>query len=98
MRKGVDITTFGYKYGSPPEADRVYDVRDLSGDPLYRHQVREKAEKISQELEPGEHIAIGCFLGHDRSPAVAKEVQRLYGGTIEHRDRHRNHHTIKVED
>lgn len=99
MRKyGVHIQTFGHDYGDPPEADRVYDVRDLSGDPLYRHEVRERAEEIAREVEPGEHVAIGCKLGHDRSPAVAKEVVKLMGGTIEHRDRHRNHYTVRVED
>lgn len=95
---GVHITTFGYDYGDPPKADRVYDVRDLSGDPLYRHEIEEKAEEIARDCESGEHIAIGCRLGHDRSPAVAKDVRRLKGGTIEHRDKHRNHHTVRVED
>jgi RNase adaptor protein for sRNA GlmZ degradation len=92
MRKKAHVTTFGYEYGNPPEADRVYDVRDLHDHPMNSGKIEERAEEIMEELEAGDHIAIGCELGHDRSPHVAARIKKEFGATVEHRDKWRNDH------
>jgi hypothetical protein len=71
------ITTFGYSHGEPPQADLVYDARQVAHHDLdaWEQAASDLAEQI--KAEPGIDVAIGCEDGDDRSVHIARFVQKL---------------------
>lgn len=83
------ITTFGYKHGKPPSADRVYDVHGVPDEDHDAEQA--KADMIAGECTPGDHIAIGCTHGQYTSVGISRLVKKRledegHDVTITHRD------------
>ena len=98
----VSVTSFGFKYGIPIEADLVFDVRFLPN-PYYiaelRHQTGTYLERLigfllPQYVEEGKSalvIAIGCTGGRHRSVAIARALadfvrRKGYTASENHRD------------
>lgn len=73
----VKITTFGFDHSDPPKGvDRLYDLRDLPDRPGADPEVDEKAADIAKETHDGDHIAIGCREGQNRSVVCAHYVRK----------------------
>ncbi len=94
----VQLVSFGYKFGLPPSADLVFDVRFMEN-PFYIESWRlmpllEFAlPRYEEEKKARLGIAFGCTGGRHRSVAIADEVAKRLRASwngeviVEHRDR-----------
>ena len=82
MHKETVVQTFGARYKDPHsvKADRVYDIRGL--DASDKGVLDRKAHEIMDKLSPGDHIAVFCEFGHDRSVHIAEKIKREYPGVV----------------
>lgn len=78
------VTSFGYDYGDPPDADLVVDVRSSHYNPA---EWDGHAKRIATRARTHQHIAIGDKHGHTRSVGIATRVADHLDGTVSHRDR-----------
>lgn len=81
------IVSFGYNQGTPPVADKVFDVRDLShtlAHPNDKSRLLEITEYAT--AHPCQRIAIGCDEGKHRSRVLADLVGAKTKQSIYHRD------------
>lgn len=92
----VKLTTFGFDLSGPPKnADVVYDLRHLPDHSGQIPETEEEAEQITKRAHDGDHIAIGCREGQNRSVLCAHYVK----GKLEDKglDVKVNHRDLKNE-
>ena len=100
-RMDVRVSSFGFKYGIPMEADLVFDVRFLPN-PYYVAELRPMngldgwlLPRYEEEGKTALVVAVGCTGGHHRSVAVAHALADLvrragFPVSESHRDLGRN--------
>lgn len=71
------LTAFGYSKGSPPHADKVFDVRSLTHD-TKRDDFQRKVSEVKTYIteHPGQSVAVGCEKGQHRSVAIVRQLAK----------------------
>lgn len=77
------VISFGYDVSDVPEADKVFDVRDLPHD-LGSPEAQARYADIKAQSEGANTIAIGCQKGQHRSVALATRLAEDLHASIAH--------------
>ena len=79
------IVTFGHSKRSKPNADRYYDVRDLSHW-MDSPEANDVVEQVCKDYQKGQTIAIGCEKGQHRSVVLGDKIAKRLGVSVKHMD------------